>query len=135
MLTTPSEVGALAELAVATALTKAGFRVFVPFFGAHSRVDLVYARADGTIRRVQCKSACLQGDVLRFAVCSHTGNVEKPYTGEVDDFGVFCAALDTVYLVPIEHVPATYAHLRLHPTRNNQKRKIRLAADYVLGPP
>lgn len=132
---TPSEVGAQAELAVATALAKAGRLVFVPFFSPHSRVDLVYLDDLGRARRVQCKTSQLVGGRLTFWVCSNTGNKRKDYRGDVDEFGVYSAALGQVYLVPVNHVPATQACLRLEPTRNGQGHGVRWAANYLLGPP
>jgi hypothetical protein len=56
----PSEVGARAELAVATALAKAGHAVFLPLFNGHGRVDLVYEDCDGRLQRVQCKTSRLR---------------------------------------------------------------------------
>lgn len=129
-----SELGARTELAVASALTTAGFTVFIPFFNAHSRVDLVYQRADG-VRRVQCKSGRLSGNVVGFYTCSHTGGVERGYIGEVEDFGVYCESNGLVYLVPVVDVPSRFATLRLAPARNNQVRGTRDAALYVVGRP
>ena len=56
----PSRIGARAEMEGATALTRAGKRVYAPFFGADSRVDLVY-EDDGGFHRVQCKTSRLIG--------------------------------------------------------------------------
>ena len=134
-MATPSEVGAQAELAVATALAKAGRFVFAPFFSAHSRVDLVYLDDCGAARRVQCKTAQLVEGRLTFWVCSNTGNQRKDYQGQVDEFGVYSDALRQVYLVPVSDVPATQACLRLEPTRNGQGSGVRWAEPYLLGPP
>jgi hypothetical protein len=49
-----------------------------------------------------------------------------------DIFGVYFPPNDTVYLVPIDDVASSKGWLRLEPTRNNQKRKVRLAADYEI---
>jgi hypothetical protein len=38
---TPTDIGARAEAAVASALVRAGKAVFLPAFGANSRIDLV----------------------------------------------------------------------------------------------
>ncbi len=130
----PSEVGALAELAVATALTNAGLAVFVPFFNAHSRIDLVYETSAREMRRVQCKSARLVKDVVQFYTCSHTGGIEREYVGDVDEFGVYCAGTRSVYVIPVSDVPTRYASLRLAPARNNQMRRVRWAEPYRLGP-
>ena len=131
----PSAKGALAELAVATALSRNGRNVFLPFFNAHSRVDLIYSTTAGALRRVQCKAAHVIKDVMHFYTCSHTGGVERGYLGEVDEFGVYCEETGCVYLVPVTDVPARLASLRLTRPRNNQLRGVRWAEPYVLGPP
>jgi hypothetical protein len=95
-----SAVGALTELAVATALMNAGLAVFVPFFSGHGRVDLVYQTGGGKVRRVQCKSAHLVDNTVAFYTCSNTGGVRRTYVEDVDDFGVYCADTKCVYLVP-----------------------------------
>ncbi len=129
---TTSELGALTELAVATALTKAGCAVFLPFFNAHGRVDLIYENPAGDLKRVQCKSARLSGDVMTFYTCSHTGGIERGYRGEADDFGVYCLETDEIYLVPVEDVPTRFASLRVGPAKNNQARRVRWAEPYRL---
>jgi hypothetical protein len=40
-MTTPSEVGAATEAAVAAALVRAGKIVYAPLFGSYGRVDLI----------------------------------------------------------------------------------------------
>jgi hypothetical protein len=132
---TPSEVGAITELAVANALTKAGYAVFVPFFNSHSRIDLMYADARGEPRRVQCKTGKVIENTVSFWTCSNTGGVRKAYTDDVDEFAVYCAETGFVYLVPISDVPTRQARLRLEPTRSNQALGIRWAEQYRLGPP
>jgi len=131
---TPSEVGERAELAVAGALRLAGKRVYLPFFAADSRVDLVYEDGAG-FRRVQCKTSRLLGDVVAFCTCSNTKNVRKDYRADVDVFGVYSPELDQVFLVPVGDVPARAGHLRLRPTRNGQAKGVRWARDYLLAPP
>ncbi len=130
-----SEKGARTELAVTSALLRAGLTVYLPFFSAHARVDLIYEDSAGGYRRVQCKTAHVIGDVMMFYTCSHTGGVQRTYVGEVDEFGVYCEEAAAVYLVPIDEVPARLASLRLKPTRNNQQRRVRWAEPYRLGPP
>ena len=129
---TPSEIGALAELAVATALTRRGRAVYLPFFNGHGRIDLVYENERGELKRVQCKSARLVGDVITFPCCSHTRGIERDYRDDADEFGVYCAANDSVFLVPVEDVPTRMARLRVGRTRNNQERGVRWAEPYRL---
>jgi PD-(D/E)XK endonuclease len=58
------------------------------------------------------------------------GQGPQPYFGLADIFGVYFPPNRSVYLVPLDEVAMGKARLRLQPTRNNQKRGIRLAADY-----
>jgi hypothetical protein len=119
---------------VAFALRRAGWRVYVPFFGPHDRVDLVIAR-DGPALRVQCKSGRLRSGAVYFSTCSNTGNVPRTYDDEIDAFGVHCSEVGRSYLVPAADLPTRACYLRIEPPANGQGRRIRLAADYEIGPP
>ena len=135
MEATPSEVGERAELAVAAALRLAGKRVYLPFFAADSRVDLIYEDDDG-FHRVQCKTSRLVGDdVVSFWTCSNTNRVRKDYRGEVDVFGVYSPQLDQVFIVPVDHAPLRGCYLRLTPARNGQSKGVHWARDYLLEAP
>jgi PD-(D/E)XK nuclease superfamily protein len=59
--------------------------------------------------------------------------VKRNYVGDVDAFAVYCRATTGVNLVPIEEVPTRQCWLRVDPPRNNQCKRIRLAADYEIG--
>jgi hypothetical protein len=133
-IATPTEIGARAEAAVASALVRAGKAVFLPVFGANTRVDLVYADDSGLVR-VQCKTSRLVGEVLIFATCSNTKNLPRDYQGEIDAFGVYSPALNVVYLVPAVGMPNRACQLRLSPTRNGQRKRVWWANDFILGPP
>ena len=117
-----------------SALHRAGMSVFIPVCGAHSRVDLVVERG-GALLKVQVKTCRLGQGLLVFPACSHTGNVNESYQGQVDAFAAYSPDLDLVYLVPIIDVPLRLCTLRLEPARNNQASKIRWAADCLIGPP
>src|SRR5437870_1083507 len=131
MQSTPSELGAQAELAVAAALTRAGKQVYLPFFAAHARVDLIFEDELG-FHRVQCKTSRVVGDVIAFATCSNSKQVRRDYRGEVDLFGVYSPELDRVFMVPVGDVPLRLGHLRLRPARNGQAKRIRWANEYAL---
>jgi hypothetical protein len=130
----PSEVGARAEREVAYRLDRCGYRVYMPTFAPHVRVDLVALRETEALR-VQVKSARVIRGAVMFRVCSNTGNVPRDYRGEVDAFGVYAPDLDRVYLVPVEHTATRACSLRLAPARSGQQKGIRLASDYELRPP
>lgn len=130
----PSVIGARAEAAVTSALVRAGRSVFLPTFGAHSRIDLVYENGNGLVR-VQCKTSKLGDGVLIFRTCSNTANRPVEYRGEIDAFGVYSPELDDVCLVPVDVAPIRRCYLRLQPVRNGQQKGVLWAADYHLGPP
>jgi hypothetical protein len=131
---TPTEIGARAEAAVASALVRAGKQVFLPVFGVNSRIDLVYAEGLALVR-VQCKTSRVVGDVLVFRSCSNTKNKPRDYSDEIDAFGVYSPSRNLVYLVPATDLPRRAGSLRLAPARNGQRKRILWANDYVLGPP
>lgn len=60
------------------------------------------------------------------------GRGRLSYVGLADIFGVYFPHTESVYLVPIDAVAGHEGRLRLEPTRNNQRRRVRLAADYEL---
>jgi len=135
-MATPSQIGAAAEREVTCALEAAGWTVFLPVFAAHSRVDMVGLDPCGNAKRIQVKNARLAhgGAAIYFRTCSNTGNVRLPYDGEIDAFGLWCPGLRKAYLVPIAHAPAQGGHLRLTPPANNQRARVRYAADYEIRP-
>ena len=130
----PSIVGARAEFAVATGLIRAGYDVFAPVFNAHSRIDLIAFRESAPIK-VQVKTSRLAHGAVCFWTCSNTKHVRLDYRDDADAFGVYSPALGLVYLVPVRDVPLRQATLRLEPAKNNQKAKVRWAANYLIGPP
>ena len=132
MAMTPSQIGARAEAAVATALTAQGWIVYLPAFASHGRVDLVFADAAG-LHGVQCKAARRVGDVLCFRTCSNTNNDPRAYGPEVEFFGVYFHERNQVFLVPVAGTPARECSLRLAATRNAQAARVRWADEYLVG--
>jgi hypothetical protein len=117
---------------VLKALIGQGFHVLLPFGDGHS-YDLVVDAAPHGFLRVQCKMAWPRGGCLVFrSRTSDHGRGTQSYLGVADVFGVYFPPLDSVYLVPVNAVGAE-GRLRLEPTRNNQRRRIRLAADYEIA--
>lgn len=108
------------------------FHVLVPFGGGHP-YDLVVQVGDATFLRVQCKTAWLLGGCMVFK-CQTTdhGRGQQSYLQSADIFGVYFPPRKAVYLVPINAVARTEGRLRLMPARNNQKRRVRLAADFEI---
>jgi len=115
-----------------SALVRRGFDVLVPF-GEGQPYDLVVHLGDGMFLRVQCKTAWPEGGCMIFN-CRSTDHGRGPqsYVGFADIFAVYFPPRMSVYLVPIDAVADTAGRLRLEPTRNNQRRRIRFAADFEI---
>jgi hypothetical protein len=131
----PVAVGQRSVLAVMLALQAADLPFLVPF-GENTRYDLVLDLGDRFVR-VECKTGRLRGGAVRFAPCStylHHPNPRthrRDYVGEVDCFAVYCRETAGVYLIPLdEFTNRGSGTLRVEPTRNGQRRGIRLADDY-----
>ena len=93
---------------ILAALVERGFEVCVPFGGGQP-YDLV----------VDTRS-------------TDHGQGRRPYFGLAHIFGVYFPPEKSVYLVPLDAVGGFRGYLRLEPTRNNQRRKVRFAADYEI---
>lgn len=127
-----SDLGSRTEGIVLAALLRVGKRVLLPF-GGGVPYDLVIDEGSGVFVRVQCKTAVYQGGCVLFR--AHTlkrNNTQVGYRGIADVFGVYCPALDKIYIVPVDDVNDREGRLRVDPTRNNQAQKIRWAAQYEL---
>lgn len=124
--------GNAAEAAVLHALVKRGLDVFVPFGSGHPFDLAVYVPEAGFLR-VQCKRGwALRGCVVFNAYSTDHGSGPHGYAGLADLFGVYFPPSDEVFLAPIDAVGAR-GRLRLEPPRNNQRKRIRLAADFEIG--
>jgi PD-(D/E)XK endonuclease len=134
----PKAIGDRSTLAIMLALQAADIPFFLPF-GENTRCDLVIDR-DGRLARVQCKTGRLRDGAVRFRACSsyaHHANPKTPsrhYLGEVDYFAVYCRETGGVYLVPIGVAQLRReGALRIAPTRNAQRQKIRWANQFEVG--
>ena len=134
---TPTQKGAVAELAVASHAARLGIAVLRPLTEG-LRYDLILDFGQ-RLCRVQCKYANVRGQVVvvRLVTCRHTpaGPVKTHYgPGEIDAIAVYCAELDRCFLVPIERAAGlSQLHLRLAPARNNQQALVTMADEYDLG--
>jgi hypothetical protein len=82
---------------------------------------------------VQCKTAWPRGGCLIFnSRSTDHGRGPRSYRGLADVFGVYFPLNDSVYLVPIGAVAEFEGRLRLDPPLNNQRRGIRLSAEFEI---
>jgi hypothetical protein len=128
-------IGDLSEIMVLSALIRAGYYVSIPF-GENHRYDLI-AEKDNVLYKIQVKSGRLRKGAILFACYSshaHRGGGMRRYTGEIDLFGVYCADVDGVYLIPAADVSAWSWSLRVESPKNGQSKKVRWASRYLLDP-
>jgi hypothetical protein len=125
-----STTGNMTEAMVLSAFQQRRFDVLVPFGDGHP-YDLAVHLKGPEFLRVQCKTARPQGGCLVFnARSTDHGRGPQSYVGLADIFGVYFPPSQAVYLVPIDGVANFEGRLRLESTRNNQRRGIRMAADF-----
>jgi hypothetical protein len=138
----PNRIGAISQAKVLAALTAAGKVVLTPC--VHVRpYDFVIDEGDSFLR-VQCKTGRMIRGAIYFrphrlrAARRETGWKRRvtSYDGEVDYFGVYYPENESVYLIPISEVgPACrVCSLRVTPPKNNQRRGIRWAEEYLVVP-
>jgi hypothetical protein len=134
MLLTTDQKGAIAETALVHAAAKLCIPVYAPV-SEGGRYDLIFD-VGPRLLRVQCKWAKRLGDVvmIRCRSCrrSRTGLVHRAYTtDEIDLIAGYCAELDQCYVVPfVDYFRRGSIHLRLEPTRNNQRQRVLWAKDF-----
>jgi Holliday junction resolvase-like predicted endonuclease len=129
--------GDLAELKVATDLIERGCRISIPFGedcdydliadfeGRLHRVQVKYARSDGRIVLVRCRSQSLTKGKVR-ATKRHTQEM-------VDWIATYDCTTERCYYCPSRELGngRSVLTLRLQPARNGQRVGIRDAEDYA----
>jgi PD-(D/E)XK endonuclease len=127
--------GNIAEAAIVAAAAKLNIDVYRPF-GEGGRYDMIFDW-EQRLLRVQCKWASRYADILIVRCYSSRRTsggriVSRRYTTEeVDAFAVYSVELDTCYLLPPElWAGRRRLHLRLAPSRNNQRLGINWAKDF-----
>lgn len=129
--------GDLAELMVATDLLRRGYKVALPY-GEDWDYDLILCRGE-SLERVQVKYTESDGKVITVSCRSHSltnGKIRatKHYTAQtVDWIAVYDRTSDRCYYVPSAELGNGRAMLtlRIAPTLNNQRRRIRPVEDYL----
>ena len=108
-----------------------GYLASIPF-GGGGPYDLIIEPAPGFLLRVQCKTArkVPNGCITFNCFTTDHGHGRLSYLGFADVFGVRYPATEDLYLVPVRETAALSGTLRIEPARNNQRRRVRLAADF-----
>src|SRR5680860_1436131 len=96
------------------------------------RYDLIF-EVGSTLMRIQCKWARREGEVVvvRCYSCrrGRDGMIVRKYTAaEVDAIAAYCPQTDRCYLLPTSlFCSRRLVHLRIAPSRNNQRSGINWA--------
>ena len=129
--------GDLAELMVAADLRRHGHKIAIPY-GEDWDFDLIVCR-DERLERVQVKYTESDGAVIAVRCGSHSltnGKVRqtKRYTARMIDWlAVYDRTSDRCYYLPASELAdgRSILHLRLTPTLNCQKSRVRYAEDFL----
>jgi hypothetical protein len=130
---TTDEKGSIAELAIASAAAQLHIGVFKPLTDGE-RYDLIFDLRPRLVR-VQCKWATRHGDVVIIRCYSARrtadGLITRRYSAEeIDAIAAYCLELEACYFIPFALMAGQRnLQLRLEPTLNNQRRRIRWASD------
>jgi hypothetical protein len=120
-----------AEAMILAALVERGFDVSVPF-GSGQPYDLIVDLGGFDLLKVQCKTGWETKGCIAFnARSTDHGRGPQPYFGLAHIFAVYFPPRKSVHLVPLDAVGLN-GWLRLEPTRNNQKRGVKFAADFEI---
>jgi hypothetical protein len=130
--------GNVAEMVIATEAMKLGVHVMKPL-AEHTRYDLIFDLG-GTLLRVQCKWAPLDGDVVTVRLVSsrYTSGgrqIRTAYSSDdIDAVAVYCEELSQCYLIPVELFDRMRRglSLRVAPTKNGQIASINWAQQFLL---
>ena len=88
--------GQISEATITARLLQAGYIVLIPYGGTVLKFDTANHNVTGTKRDW------------------------RHYRGQCEYFAVYSADLNKVYLIPVDNVGTTRAHLRLEPSNNRQ---------------
>ena len=131
--------GDRAEIEVARDLIRRGYRIAIPY-GEDWDFDLIFSRpGNERLERVQVKYCTSDGRVIELRARSYSltnGKVRrvKRYTAAtIDWLAAYDRTTDRCYYLPAAELGRgmDIVALRLVPPRNSQKRRIRLARDYL----
>jgi hypothetical protein len=119
------------ELRFASEFVRKGWSVFLPY-GEDSPIDLLIYK-DKQFKRIQVKSTKPKNGVLSCSLRSTNNWQNKKYfKNDIDFFAIYDYENKKGYLVSIEKVEGmSEIKIRLSEPKNNQKKGIRLAKEYL----
>ncbi len=121
------------EAMILAAFVAQGYDVAVPWGGGQP-YDLLVDLGGPEVLKVQCKTGWRNKGCIAFHTRSTDhGQGRQSYVGLAHLFGVYFPPLKSVYLVPLDAVAEVQGLLRLEPTRNNQRKRVRFAVDFEIA--
>jgi len=122
--------GSIAEMAVATKLMKLGWTVLHPL-SENNRYDLVAERGN-EFKRIQVKYVTPKNGGLPVNCrSSNNWSVKRYSPKEVDIIAAYDSRDENIYFIPSSIFNASTIKLRLEPTKNGQRQKIRHAKEFI----
>lgn len=129
------DIGNITEVETILAFLKLGFNVLQPY-GDNARYDIVVEKHNGSLVRIQCKTAISHNDGESFHFdgrSSHYRNgkcINHKYTkNEIDFFAT--TFNEKVYIIPVDECK-TGKTLRITAPKNNNQYKDRCATNYEI---
>ena len=121
--------GMKGEILVAANLTECGYLILLPW-GESEKYDLVLHRNGTNFERVQVKYVSLKDGALNVPCRS---NNESYTSQDFEWIAVYCPELNTFYYIPSKYLDTHGGTitLRTEPTKNNQKKGILWAKDFL----
>lgn len=126
-------IGEKSEAIVLAKFFLLGWVVLIPF-GDSQRYDFVIDRGNG-FERIQVKTARLINGAIEFNTYSsqaHRGKGKLGYKGQCDYFVGYCPQNSKVYMIKVDDCGERGVKLRIDPPKNNQKEKVRDAAEFEI---
>ncbi|WP_290817253.1 group I intron-associated PD-(D/E)XK endonuclease [Halovivax sp.] len=128
------QVGDVTEVRILSRLITEGYSVSTPY-GDNDPYDLL-VDTGSSIRKVQCKTGWIEGEVVRFKTASKTtrdGRVAMvDYDEAIDVFAVYCNERDEYYWVPVEDAGSKSTYLRVNEPDIDHPR-VNRAAEYAFA--
>lgn len=109
------DLGELSQAKIISRCLELGFSVSIPF-GDNQRYDLILDCKDGTLLRVQCKTAWKVRNTLAFNTASTFPRGDRKrvsYNGQAELFLVYAPYNNKVYRVFVNEAPSTQMTINL----------------------
>lgn len=125
--------GDIAELSVAAKFIEEGWQILFPF-GENHRYDLVVEK-ENKFLRVQIKYVTPKNGALEINCrSSNNWSVIHYSPKDIDIIAAYNSIDKQIYFIPVKEINYSSLKLRLENSKNNQKKYIRYAKNYIKIP-